>query len=419
MKPTVALVSGASSSYWNLGGNSGSIAGTDFIGTTDNADLYLEVQNSGSINNALILDNNQAIFRDGYTGTGFVNGNTRGQYSVDLQIGRSLASQVALGDFTFIGGGYSNTANGKLSTVSGGQDNVAEGDLSAVLGGIGNTAQSYGEVVGGLFATNYTPNSKTAFDVNDRLFNIGNGTGDAARSDAFTIYKTGEVRIYGKLTLEDNLLPVGSGTQRIGLALYRWDWLHVESARIYTDLAVNGVIVSDLNPETGVSHNLGSSTRRWSTVFVASAIRIGTNNSHEGYLDFDETTDDFTFDQDINVTGGITASANITANGNATLGNDATADVTTMNSALVTKYNSATGVTSAQTIPDGTMVYELVISSGSTGGYSITLPSGSDGQILYIHFDYNGSGNITINGTNYTADANITLVHSGGSWQTF
>jgi hypothetical protein len=126
---------------------------------------------------------------------------------------------------------------------------------------------------------------------------------------------------------------------------------------------------------------------------------------------------------DNTIIGGTTAAAGtftaLLATGNTTLGDDATADVTTMNSALVTKYNYATGVTATQTIPDGTMVYDLVIGNSSVGGYTITLPSGTNGQILYVHLDYDGSGNITINGTTYNADANIILVYSGGSWLTF
>jgi hypothetical protein len=121
----------------------------------------------------------------------------------------------------------------------------------------------------------------------------------------------------------------------------------------------------------------------------------------------------------LSVTGATTLSGNATVGGNTTLGDDATADVTTMNSTLVTKYNSVSGVTSAQTIPNGTMVYDLGISNSSTGGYTITLPSGTNGQILYIHLNYDGSGNITINGTAYSADTNITLVYSGSSWLTF
>ena len=65
------------------------------------------------------------------------------------------------------------------------------------------------------------------------------------------------------------------------------------------------------------------------------------------------------------------------------------------------------------------MVYDIVIDATSTGGYTITLPSGTNGQILYMHLDYNGTGNITINGTIYSADANLTFVYTGSNWLLF
>ena len=90
-----------------------------------------------------------------------------------------------------INGGLSNTVNGLNATISGGDYNVANGVSSAISGGSHNTAASYGEWVGGLFSTNYTPVSTTSFQATDRIFNIGNGTSDSTRKDAFTILKNG------------------------------------------------------------------------------------------------------------------------------------------------------------------------------------------------------------------------------------
>jgi hypothetical protein len=56
---------------------------------------------------------------------------------------------------------------------------------------MGNTAFSYSEWVGGLYSSTYTALSTTAFENTDRLFTIGNGTSDLARSDAFIILKNG------------------------------------------------------------------------------------------------------------------------------------------------------------------------------------------------------------------------------------
>jgi hypothetical protein len=59
-----------------------------------------------------------------------------------------------------------------------------------------------------LFSTNYTPLSSTAFNGNDRLFNIGNGTSNIVRSDALTILKNGNTGI-GTATPSEKLEVVG------------------------------------------------------------------------------------------------------------------------------------------------------------------------------------------------------------------
>jgi len=106
-----------------------------------------------------------------------------------------------------IGGGFENTASGPYSTVSGGYRNIAGDYYSTVTGGFDNTASgrystasgyyntawSYGETSIGLHGTLYTGTSQTAWSYEDRLFNIGNGTGTGARSDAFQILKSGEI----------------------------------------------------------------------------------------------------------------------------------------------------------------------------------------------------------------------------------
>lgn len=92
-----------------------------------------------------------------------------------------------------ISGGANNMVNSINGTVSGGSSNKALAISATVSGGIGNEAKSYGEWVGGLYATNTEPNSASVTIPTDKLFHIGNGTGPAAnlRSDAFLILKNG------------------------------------------------------------------------------------------------------------------------------------------------------------------------------------------------------------------------------------
>jgi photosystem II stability/assembly factor-like uncharacterized protein len=80
-----------------------------------------------------------------------VGGDARGAASVDLQISRSAANQVASGTAATISGGQENTSSENASTVSGGYFNIASGAYSTVGGGALNTASGYGSsILGGL-----------------------------------------------------------------------------------------------------------------------------------------------------------------------------------------------------------------------------------------------------------------------------
>ena len=68
--------------------------------------------------------------------------------------------------------------------------------IDAAAFGINNRAQSFSEIVVGTFNdTLVTANigSATAFDAADRAFVVGNGTADAARSNALVVYKNGNI----------------------------------------------------------------------------------------------------------------------------------------------------------------------------------------------------------------------------------
>lgn len=96
----------------------------------------------------------------------------------------------AVGDKSTVNGGYKNKAQKFGSVVSGGENNIANGEFSTILGGEGNEASTYGEVIGGTFAT-IVEGDDESFNNVDRLFTIGNGESINSRSDAFTILKSG------------------------------------------------------------------------------------------------------------------------------------------------------------------------------------------------------------------------------------
>jgi hypothetical protein len=80
------------------------------------------------------------------------NGNKRGIYATDFQKIRASASQVASGNYSFIGGGQNNSATGLLGSVGGGLSNTAGADYSALFGGSNNfigSAAPYSNIAGG------------------------------------------------------------------------------------------------------------------------------------------------------------------------------------------------------------------------------------------------------------------------------
>jgi hypothetical protein len=124
--------------YWVEG--VGGIQTTTWLtpsGATANQNAALIPKGSGAI---------IAAIPDG-TATG---GNARGQYSIDLQISRSAASQVASGNYSVIAGGQNNTSGGNYSASLSGQNNISAGLYSSVIGGLSNcTTGNYSFVGGG------------------------------------------------------------------------------------------------------------------------------------------------------------------------------------------------------------------------------------------------------------------------------
>ncbi len=76
-------------------------------------------------------------------------GNARGANAVDLQTGRTAATQVASAANATIGGGLNNTASAVGATVAGGEAGAASGSYSFVGGGTSSTASGLRAVVTG------------------------------------------------------------------------------------------------------------------------------------------------------------------------------------------------------------------------------------------------------------------------------
>ena len=110
--------------------------------------IAVETAGTGADDQSLALKvaGNGALYVEGDTA-----GNARGNNAVDLQIGRSAATEVASGLNAVLLGGYGGTASGARSVSIGGYGNLAGvGSYSSAVGGQENLAEaSYSSTIGG------------------------------------------------------------------------------------------------------------------------------------------------------------------------------------------------------------------------------------------------------------------------------
>ena len=165
------------------------VATLEAVGASSNYDIAIVPKGNGAI---------VASIPDGTS----VGGNKRGNNAVDLQLIRSSATQVASGNYSFIGGGTGNTSGGtktfvgggegnstgaySFGAIVGGQDNaitgggycfigggdshIAGSDYATIAGGSNNTASGqYASILGG---GNNTASGGLSF--------IGGGTGNTS-----------------------------------------------------------------------------------------------------------------------------------------------------------------------------------------------------------------------------------------------
>lgn len=132
----------ALSGGWSLTGNSGTTAGTNFLGTTDNQALEFHVNSTRAFR----------IEPDPVSPNiigGFI-GNFVATSGATISGGGSLGFPNSVtGDFGTISGGKGNTVSGARATVSGGGQNTASDTASTVSGGQGNTASGLRATVAG------------------------------------------------------------------------------------------------------------------------------------------------------------------------------------------------------------------------------------------------------------------------------
>ena len=204
----------ALAAFWSLTGNSGTVAGTNFLGTLDNVALEFRVNNS----RALRLEPNTTSpnILGGYSGNWLTSGVVGaviggGGYASNLNIvtdnygvvgggannragdnngttsdnpyatiGGGLNNYATRNSAT-IGGGSGNSAGGAYSTIGGGYLNNTGNSDATVAGGYGNNASGAGTFIGGggYDGTTFSGNTAAA-----KAATIGGGLGNQVPSGA-------------------------------------------------------------------------------------------------------------------------------------------------------------------------------------------------------------------------------------------
>jgi hypothetical protein len=195
--------------FWKANGNSGTTAGTNFLGTTDNQPLELRVNGTRALRleptlndvNHSNLVNVIAGSLVNYVSNSVVGATIAGggaAYFYDLGDTNSVTA-----DFGTVGGGGNNTASGVFSTVGGGLNNTASGGYSTVGGGIDNTASGTESMVAGGYNNKAAGNNSFAagqdcnvIHDNSFMFSDGSTSFSTQAADTFNVLASGGYYFY-------------------------------------------------------------------------------------------------------------------------------------------------------------------------------------------------------------------------------
>ncbi len=114
-------------------------------------------------------------------------GNARGTAGVDLQQDRDNDTEVASGNYSFIGSGRENTASGANAGTVGGYTNTASGESSGILGGSDALASGLGAAIIGGYNNTAGENTSAAMGggaVTNNRFQMAHGHKLATDGDA-------------------------------------------------------------------------------------------------------------------------------------------------------------------------------------------------------------------------------------------
>lgn len=235
----------------------------------------------------------------------------------------------AMGDRNVVSGqtasafGYQNVASGVNSFVTGQQDTTL-GNLSSAFG-TGNRAASFNEMAIGMYGTQYTATSTTAFNATDRIFNVGIGTAANARADAFTILKGGNVCVRGLATGGAFITAPSATTDKLVFADASGDLRAIANGSSGQVLTINGSGVPQWSTGSSNAWNLtGNAGTVDGTNFIGTIdsvpFNIRVNNQRAGKIDLIRHSVIF---------GHMAGNANTTAQLNVLVGDSAGFSMTT------------------------------------------------------------------------------------------
>jgi len=151
--------------------------------------------------------------------SGVSGGNKRGLYATDWQKIRNIATQVASGNYSTIGGGAANTVSNEYSTVGGGGGNTSSSQYSTIAGGYQNTANGqYASIGGGYLNAASAFYTTVAGGFQNNAFNTGAAVGGGFVNTVNSQYAT----IAGGYanTANDGFASIGGGYANIAAGPY-------------------------------------------------------------------------------------------------------------------------------------------------------------------------------------------------------
>lgn len=220
---------------WGLTGNSGTTAGTNFIGTTDNQNLIFKANNFKVLSiSAPTSATNPPNIIGGFSGNSITTGegsviggggNSASPNQITAPYGtiggglKNLVSDANGDGYGTVGGGYQNSATNKYAVVSGGLRNTASGSHSTVVGGNDNMASGNNSIVlGGRYNTASANNSlaagnqANATDSGSFVFSDSSGSSfNSLAANEFAVRATGGVR-FVRSTTNTVTIPDQNGT---------------------------------------------------------------------------------------------------------------------------------------------------------------------------------------------------------------